>query len=106
MFSRSGFAFIVLVVFGGLIGYTVAAQKGKNGPSTEKAPPPGSPAATTTIDGRYLPPPPSQFGGEINLNASQSKPYWPPRAHGRGRSRTPCSSPASPRALARPSAVR
>jgi arylsulfatase A-like enzyme len=40
---------------------------------------PGSPSATTTIDGRYLPNPPSAFGGEINLNATQSKPYWPPR---------------------------
>jgi arylsulfatase len=26
---------------------------------------PGSPAATTTIDGRYLPPPPQPFQGEI-----------------------------------------
>ena len=40
---------------------------------------PGAPNATTTIDGRYLPNPPAPFGGEINLNASQSKPYWPPR---------------------------
>jgi arylsulfatase len=40
---------------------------------------PGSPRATTTIDGKYLPPPPSKFGGEINLQASQSKPYWPPQ---------------------------
>jgi arylsulfatase A-like enzyme len=40
---------------------------------------PGSPDATTTIDGRYLPNPPPQFGGEINPNAAQSKPYWPPR---------------------------
>ncbi|MGO8879101.1 MAG: arylsulfatase [Desulfomonilaceae bacterium] len=40
---------------------------------------PGSPSATTTIDGRYLPNPPPQFGGEINLNAAQSKPWWPPR---------------------------
>jgi Sulfatase len=38
---------------------------------------PGSPSATTTIDGKYLPPPPPKFGGEINLEASQSKPYWP-----------------------------
>src|SRR5262249_18315963 len=38
---------------------------------------PGSPGATTTIDGKYLPPPPPKFGGEINLEASQSKPYWP-----------------------------
>ena len=40
---------------------------------------PGSPSATTTIDGRYLPAPPAPFGGEINLNAAQSKSYWPPR---------------------------
>jgi arylsulfatase A-like enzyme len=38
---------------------------------------PGSPGATTTIDGRYLPPPPPQFGGEISPNAAQSTPYWP-----------------------------
>ena len=39
---------------------------------------PGSPSATTTIDGKYLPPPPPKFGGVINLQANQSKPYWPP----------------------------
>src|SRR5437867_9635326 len=39
----------------------------------------GSPDATTTIDGRYLPNPPPRFGGEINPNAYQSKPYWPAR---------------------------
>src|SRR5436190_7934160 len=38
---------------------------------------PGSPGATTTIDGRYLPPPPQPFKGEINPNAADSKPYWP-----------------------------
>ena len=40
---------------------------------------PGSPDATTTIDGRYLPPPPQPFKGEIELNAAQSKPAWPMR---------------------------
>jgi arylsulfatase A-like enzyme len=40
---------------------------------------PGSPSATTTIDGRYLPNPPPQFGGEINLSAQESKPYWRPQ---------------------------
>ena len=40
---------------------------------------PGSPDATTTIDGKYLPTPPSEFRGEINLNAKDSKPYWPAR---------------------------
>jgi arylsulfatase A-like enzyme len=38
---------------------------------------PGSPGATTTIDGRYLPPPPQPFRGAISPNAAQSKPYWP-----------------------------
>ena len=40
---------------------------------------PGAPDATTTIDGRYLPNPPPAFGGEINLSAKDSKPYWPPQ---------------------------
>jgi arylsulfatase A-like enzyme len=40
---------------------------------------PGSPDATTTIDGNYLPPPPPKFGGQIGLDAAQSKPYWPPK---------------------------
>src|SRR5271168_4553274 len=40
---------------------------------------PGSPNATTTIDGRYLPPPPQPFTGRIELNAAQSKPAWPAR---------------------------
>jgi arylsulfatase A-like enzyme len=39
---------------------------------------PGSPSATTTIDGNYIPNPPPAFGGEINLNAQDSKPWWPP----------------------------
>jgi arylsulfatase len=40
---------------------------------------PGSPAATTTITGDQLPPPPEKFGGKIERNAAQSTPYWPPR---------------------------
>ena len=39
---------------------------------------PGSPSATTTIDGKQLPPPPSKFGGVIKEDAKDSKPYWPP----------------------------
>ena len=39
----------------------------------------GTPDATTTIDGRYLPPPPQPFQGRIELNAAQSKPSWPAR---------------------------
>jgi hypothetical protein len=40
---------------------------------------PGSPGATAMIDGKYLQPPPPKFGGDINLQASKSKPYWPAR---------------------------
>jgi arylsulfatase A-like enzyme len=38
---------------------------------------PGAPGATTTIDGRYLPPPPQPFTGQIEPNAAQSTPAWP-----------------------------
>jgi arylsulfatase A-like enzyme len=40
---------------------------------------PGSPSATTTIDGKQLPPPPPKFGGVIKEDAKDSKPYWPLR---------------------------
>lgn len=40
---------------------------------------PGSPGATTTIDGRQLPPPDPKFGGVIQEKASDSQPWWPPR---------------------------
>jgi arylsulfatase A-like enzyme len=39
----------------------------------------GSPNATTTIDGKQLPPPPPKFGGVIKPSAVDSKPWWPPR---------------------------
>ena len=35
---------------------------------------PGSPSATTTIDGKQLPPPPAPFGGVIKESAKDSKP--------------------------------
>ena len=40
---------------------------------------PGSPSATTTLQGDQLPPPPEKFGGVIKDTAQQSKPYWPAR---------------------------
>ena len=40
---------------------------------------PGSPTATRSINGEQLPPPPMKFGGKIERNAAQSKPWWPPR---------------------------
>jgi arylsulfatase A-like enzyme len=39
---------------------------------------PGSPGATTTIDGKQLPPPDPTFGGVIKDSAVDSKPFWPP----------------------------
>lgn len=38
----------------------------------------GSPSATSTIDGQSLPAAPPPFGGTINLDAQDSKPWWPP----------------------------
>ena len=40
---------------------------------------PGSPGATTTIDGKQLPPPAPAFGGVIKEKASESTPWWAPR---------------------------
>ena len=40
---------------------------------------PGSPGATTTIDGKQLPPPDPNFGGVIKEKASESTPWWAPR---------------------------
>ncbi|MGB8804208.1 MAG: hypothetical protein WCC93_04720, partial [Chthoniobacterales bacterium] len=40
---------------------------------------PGSPSATTTIDGKQIPPPEPKFGGLIKESATDSKPWWPPR---------------------------
>jgi arylsulfatase A-like enzyme len=40
---------------------------------------PGSPGATTTIDGKQIPPSPEKFGGVIKESAKDSKPWWPPR---------------------------
>ena len=39
----------------------------------------GSPTATTTIDGKQLPPPNPHFGGVIKERASKSTPWWAPR---------------------------
>jgi len=39
----------------------------------------GSPGATTSIDGKQLPPPAPEFGGTIKEKASESTPWWRPR---------------------------
>jgi arylsulfatase A-like enzyme len=40
---------------------------------------PGSPSATTTIDGKQIPAPEPKFGGVINETLQGSKTWWPPR---------------------------
>ena len=52
---------------------TVAAAHGQQTTGV-----PGSPSATTTIDGKQLPPPDPKFGGVIKDTAPDSKPWWPP----------------------------
>ena len=44
---------------------------------------PGSPSATQAISGEQIPAPASKFGGTIERNAAQSKPYWPPKVEPR-----------------------
>jgi arylsulfatase len=39
---------------------------------------PGSPSATTTIQGNQIPAPEPKFGGVIKENAKDSRPWWPP----------------------------
>lgn len=40
---------------------------------------PGSPSATTSLDGKQLPLPPPKFGGVIKENAKASTPWWAPQ---------------------------
>ena len=47
--------------------------------SVETTGAPGTPGATTTIDGKQLPPPDPKFGGVIKPNAVKSKAWWAPR---------------------------
>src|SRR5579871_2382703 len=91
MWKNARFQGLLLVALGAGLGYVSAtgkipslwgADKKKlattsNGQQVTGVP--GSPSATTTIDGKYLPPPPPKFGGTINLNAKDSKPWWPPQ---------------------------
>jgi hypothetical protein len=60
-----------------LAGYVLLALAGTTAFAQQTTGVTGSPDATTTIDGRYMPPPPQKFEGQINLNAAHSKPAWP-----------------------------
>jgi arylsulfatase A-like enzyme len=82
---------LLLIALGALFGYLTAnskipalwgadeAKSNAGGNVAQVAGAPGSPSATTTIDGRYLPNPTPPFRGEITPNALDSKPYWPAR---------------------------
>src|ERR1700751_4040308 len=59
-----------------LAGCVLLALTGTTGHAQQTTGVRGSPDANATSDGRYIPPPPQQFEGEINLNAAQSKPPW------------------------------
>jgi arylsulfatase len=65
---------IATVLLGSAVSTPALGQQAE--PSTA---PPGSPAATITIPGDQLPPPPQKFGGKIEPDARDSKPYWPAR---------------------------
>lgn len=53
-------------------------KKSSSGYKPETTGTPGSPFATTTIEGKQLPNPPFPFEGTIGQDAKNSKPYWPP----------------------------
>lgn len=55
------------------------AAAGPNGAAQQVTGTPGSPSATTSIDGKQILPPPPKFGGVIKESATESKTWWPPR---------------------------
>jgi arylsulfatase len=63
----------------GLVAASLLFALGTTGLAQQTTGTPGSPSATTTIDGRYLPNSPQLFRGDISPNAGQSKPFWPAR---------------------------
>src|SRR5213594_2118425 len=88
MYSIKTFA-VIAVGLTGLVATGRALQQAETQQQQTSAPPasrgsqihgtPGSPTATETIDGRYLPAPPSKFGGKTDLHAAQSEPAWSAR---------------------------
>ncbi len=78
MLKRSRIGALLVVIAGGLAGYAGMSSR-LTAPPESSAPPAGSPEATRTVDGKYLPNPEPKFGGTIDLEAKNSKPYWPAR---------------------------
>ena len=74
MLARRKVCFALLGSIGGMVIASGPATQAQQITGT-----PGSPGATMTIDGTQLPPPPQKFGGKIEREATQSKPYWPAR---------------------------
>src|SRR5205807_8036490 len=67
-----------LILLGGIFAATLMAASPSANAQVQTTGTPGSPSATTTIDGKQIPPPDPKFGGVIKDTAVDSKPYWPP----------------------------
>jgi arylsulfatase len=73
--GRSSIISLITTVFlCGLVAASAVAQE-----KIEPTGKPGTPGATTTIDGKQLPAPDPEFGGVIKPDALSSKPWWAPR---------------------------
>ena len=57
----------------------ISSSHGEGAPEIQTTGSPGSPSATTTIDGKQLPAPDPKFGGVIRDAAQNSKAWWAPR---------------------------
>jgi arylsulfatase A-like enzyme len=66
------------ILLGGMLAAAVLTVAPPARAQVQTAGTPGSPGATTTIDGKQLPPPDPKFGGVIKDTATDSKPWWPP----------------------------
>ena len=64
--------------YGGMLAVAVMAAASSAKAQIQTTGTPGSPSATTTIDGKQIPPPDPKFGGVIKDTAVDSKPFWPP----------------------------
>ena len=91
MFRRIHLSVLTVVAFGGFVGWLTACgrlsetfaqdKKAETAPKSQiqSNGTPGSPSATTSINGKQLPAPDPKFGGVIKEGALQSKPWWAPR---------------------------
>jgi arylsulfatase A-like enzyme len=66
------------ILIGGMLVLAVMAAAASASAQIQTSGTPGSPGATTTIDGKQLPPPDPKFGGVIKDTAKDSKAWWPP----------------------------